>query len=150
MKLAELFRKEMSFLSNVFTPTLVATICNHETKREGPVTIDGRTSVLTLSLGVGGRPQYCLDCIERMAIRCVLCERVIHVGDSFTLYKAECFETLPAHAVRYKHDEEYVIGCIRPSCADVEIIPLPSPSFAPDLSPYGKELLVAHRLRTRS
>jgi hypothetical protein len=82
-----------------------------------------------------------------MSVRCVLCEKEIRVEDSIRLYKASCFPVLPPHAVRYRYDESYVIGCIRPSCADTEIIPLPSPLLTPELSPYGREILTAHRLR---
>ena len=63
-------------------------------------------------------PDYCLDCIGKMAIRCAWCGKPILIGDPVTLYTPEEGAEIPKYAVRYSGDPRCLVGCLRFDCAD--------------------------------
>lgn len=144
MNTKHLFRAAMLGISSIFRPTFVATICGHETKKEGTVRVFGKNEILSIPVDEEGHTPYCLDCVGRMAIRCALCDEVIYVGEVVALCEVRCLDVLPKHAVRYKWDERYALCCLRD---DLEITSSNIAVFTPELSPYTQELLAAYRIR---
>jgi hypothetical protein len=70
-----------------------------------------------MPLSENGNPDYCLDCIAKMSIKCAWCENSIHVGDPVTLFIPKESYKVPEHAVRYDKDERLLIGCLGWNCA---------------------------------
>lgn len=132
-------------LINLFRPTLVARICSHETKKEGIVYVGKKALSLSLAVDENGYTPYCLDCLGRMSIRCAVCGDLIQVGEPVAVYDRNSFVSLPSHAVSYKYDERYVIGCLKDKvrAVDQKFCTV----FSPELSPYTQELMQAYRLR---
>lgn len=64
-------------------------------------------------------PEYCLDCLENMTIRCAWCELPIFIGNPVTLYVSpeDIGLKLPPGAVVYKENPRQVVGCLRMACA---------------------------------
>lgn len=106
-------------LTNPFRKTLTATICGHETKQQGLITVFEKTStIMSMPIDENGHTEYCLTCIGKMSIRCAWCGGSIIVSDPVTLYQpVETFE-VPEYAVRYHEDESRLVGCLRWDCAD--------------------------------
>jgi len=86
-----IFRK----ISFIFRKTDTAEICGHQTKRN-PEKV----------------PEFCEDCLRKMAARCAWCGRLIYFGDVVTLYAAsQCFR-IPDFAIRDEECEGNVlVGC---------------------------------------
>jgi len=96
----------------------LANICGHRTLKEGVTSSFNERYVIEMSLEDNGRPNYCLECIGKMAIRCGWCGHQIHIGSFVTPYfpKGE----MPDYTV-YDSDrpsgEKTVVGCERADCA---------------------------------
>lgn len=96
-----------------------ATKCGHRTRRTGPVSVFGKTITLQMSLGKNRRPDYCLDCIAKMAIRCAWCGKPIFIGRPITLNTPhESNFQIPEYAVVYDEDPPQLVGCFSQGCAD--------------------------------
>jgi len=107
-------------ITNRFRKTYVANECGHRTKREGSTVSFGERYVIAMPLATNGHPDWCLDCIGGMAIRCGWCGRPIHVGEMVTPYLAK--DGMPGYT-RYHEDvgndcRKSVVGCERIDCAD--------------------------------
>lgn len=104
-------------LSYPFRKTYIANVCRHRTKKVGKVTSHGESYMMSMPLSDNGNPNYCLDCIAKMAIRCAWCGNSIHVGNPVTLYIPQESYQVPEHAVRYSEDRRRLIGCLGWNCA---------------------------------
>jgi len=93
-------------------------MCNHQTKREGWITSDSGSYGMRMPLSDNGSPDYCLECIGKMEIKCAWCENPIRIGDPVTLYIPREPNNVPKHAVKYHDDSKCVVGCLRWNCAD--------------------------------
>lgn len=74
----------LGWLAPVFSKTYTASVCGHKTKIRGFVRAFGERITTAMPLGEGGRPEYCLACVGKMAIRCG-CGRAIFIGDPVAL-----------------------------------------------------------------
>lgn len=145
MNIKQLFQPLAMPIINLFRPTLVARICNHETKKEGIVYVGKKPLSLSLHVDEDGQTPYCLDCLRKMSIRCAVCGDMIHIGEPVLVYDRASFEYLPAYAVAYRHDEQYVLGCLndKEKAEEQKFCTV----FSPELSPYTQELMQTFRLR---
>ena len=118
--------------------TYIANACGHQTKKTGEVRANGARYILSLPLWKNGNPDYCIDCIANMSIKCAWCSHPIRVGDPITLYspgprmdfisseepsevqrvRAQDDFVVPDHAVVYCDDPLMLVGCLRWDCAD--------------------------------
>jgi hypothetical protein len=107
------------FVSHRFRKSYKANICGHQTKKKGRITSFGESYIMEMPLQENGNPDYCLECIAKMAIKCAWCGQPIHIGSPVTLYAPrEKDHKMPECAVRYKEGEPYFVGCLRWDCAD--------------------------------
>lgn len=104
-------------ISRLFCKTYTANICKHRTKKTGEIVYDDGSCTLSMPLSENGNPDYCLDCITKMSIKCAWCENSIHIGDPVTLYIPQESFKIPEHAVRYDKDERCLVGCLGWDCA---------------------------------
>ena len=109
----------LAWLKNLFARTYIANVCNHPTKREGKTESFGECYAIVMPLAGNGRPDYCLECIGKMAIKCGWCGQLIHIGDFVTPYLPR--PNMPDYT-RYHQDgpglARTVIGCCRASCRE--------------------------------
>ncbi|MEN9647234.1 MAG: hypothetical protein RLY57_38 [Candidatus Parcubacteria bacterium] len=97
--------------------------CGHKTKRQGCLTVfgDKHYTYMRMPLAENETPDYCLECIGKMSIRCAWCGEPIHIGDPViaSIPLSPTFE-LPAgaHSFRGDEGETVVLGCLRWDCAD--------------------------------
>jgi hypothetical protein len=105
--------------TNIFRKTYIANMCGHRTKKEGATESFGERYVMGMPLAKNCRPDYCLECIGKMAIRCGWCGKPIHIGDLVTPYLAK--PDMPDYT-RYHQDSptnsRTLVGCPRTTCAD--------------------------------
>lgn len=97
--------------------TYTANTCGHRTKKTGRIRAHGERIVMSIPLAKNGNPNYCLECIRKMSIRCAWCTHPIHVGDPVTLYLPQDSFEVPTHAVRYHENKDHFVGCLRWGCA---------------------------------
>lgn len=103
-------------LSNPFRKSHIANICGHLTRQKGLIN-DGRNTIsMRMPLAKNGHPEYCLDCIGKMTIRCAWCGEPIIIGSPITLYTPKQSFVVPDYAVRYG-EEGALVGCLRWACA---------------------------------
>jgi hypothetical protein len=96
---------------------IIASKCGHETRLKGEVTAFGQT--ITTEMGFGGKPEYCLECLGSMAIKCAWCEKPIFIGDPVTAKLPLDPEfKLPEGAVAISDHPLQVIGCLGSDCTD--------------------------------
>lgn len=122
-----------------------ASKCGHHTSFVGTIHVFGHSATMAMPMNVEGATDYCLDCIEKMSIRCAWCEDPIVVGDPITLYTPKSekdiergFDAmqkrgqiefpfvieeglgfpLPDLAVVYQQKPLQVVGCLGWDCAD--------------------------------
>ena len=99
-----------------FRTRTVASKCGHKTLGKGEVTAFGQT-VQTIMPLIDGSPEYCLDCIGRMAVQCAWCSLPIFVGDAVTLYSPrEADYEIPSFAVVFSREPVRLVGCLRWDC----------------------------------
>jgi hypothetical protein len=91
--------------------------CGHKTKKKDRVRAHNGSTITTLPIKNKKTP-YCHRCIEKMAIRCAWCGKVIFIGDPVTLYTKIDGCQIPKHAVFYKQNPIQLVGCLRWGCAE--------------------------------
>jgi len=104
-----------SYVRKFLSRTVMAK-CGHKTKMVDVIEIDGEK--ITFSLKKGVRPEYCINCLKEMSIKCAWCGKSILPGDPITLYSPRDESKVPEHAVIYKKDPLQLVGCLRWGCAD--------------------------------
>ena len=93
--------------------------CGHRTRRSGPVSAFGQTIETKMPLNEKGVPEWCLDCIGKMAVRCPWCERPIFIGEPITLFSPVRNDfRAPENAVVYREEPLTLVGCLGVGCAD--------------------------------
>lgn len=112
------------FYTSPFRKKITAMICGHRTKKRGVILSGSEGRIITLQLW-GGRPEYCLSCINKMTIKCFLCNGPIFIGDLVTLHRPfSNGKEIPEHAIihtLYK-DQILLVGCARKSCRENKAI----------------------------
>ena len=109
----------MFFLKKVYTAK-----CGHRTKLKGKLSTFGETCECEIKIPRGEKsPEYCLDCLSKMGIKCGWCKETIFVGDIITLYspnKDKKWQEMKNDSEVVIHNEEHkqIVGCGRTSCAD--------------------------------
>lgn len=111
---------------NLFRPTHTANTCGHRTKQNGEViSPQGEKCLMGMPLADNGHPDYCLDCIGKMGIRCAWCGGSINIGEPVTLYLPKDGVVLPElvlpdYAVKYEEEKcpTRFVGCLRWGCAN--------------------------------
>lgn len=107
-------------ISYLFRKTYTANFCKHRTKKTGLVRSNDERYIMSMSLSGNGNPDYCLDCIAKMAIKCAWCNKSIRIGDPVTLYIPQESYKVPEHAIRHEEDDElYLVGCLDWDCARI-------------------------------
>ena len=92
--------------------------CGHSTKRTDQVSAFGQTATTTITPKPGEAPDYCHRCLEKMAICCAWCGKVIFVADPITLYTPRYNSYQPKeHYVKYRDNPLQYVGCLRMNCA---------------------------------
>lgn len=94
-----------------------ATICGHQTQRKGDVVAFGHKTGLQMPINNHGSVDYCLNCIGKMTIQCVLCGEPIFVPEPVALVKRDQNDDIPPHAVLYLEEQQVWIACLGPQCA---------------------------------
>lgn len=95
----------------------VALKCGHHTRRNGEIIAFGHTITTKMPLNKLNGVDWCLACIQTMAIRCAWCSEPIFIGDPVTLYTPRKHVTIPEHAVIFNNDPVQLVGCLRWDCA---------------------------------
>lgn len=112
-------KKLWAIISRSFRRTYTANQCGHRTKLEGPMSDGESVSLMKMPLAENGRPDYCIECIGKMSIKCAWCGHPIAIGDLITLYIPKKDYEVPNYAVRYSEGEaDALVGCSRMNCAD--------------------------------
>ena len=102
-----------------FREVHTANICGHKTHKKGFMLGGESTSIMEMPLAKNGHPDYCLDCIGKMGIRCAWCGEPITIWSPVTLYTPKKEFKIPDYAVAYGEGEQKaLIGCLRWDCAD--------------------------------
>lgn len=94
----------MGWLSRLFRPTAVGSICGHLTKLNGEISAFGETIKMRINLKKDGTTPYCIDCLGKMSVRCGWCGKPIFIADAITLYSPTSTEEFNA---RWKEDFPY-------------------------------------------
>lgn len=85
--------------------------CGHETKLRGKISAYGQSTKVQINADPD-KIKYCLDCIEKMAIRCPWCGGPIFVGELITLYTPAYPDFKIADGcVVYSKDPLQIVGC---------------------------------------
>ncbi|PID52240.1 MAG: hypothetical protein CR972_03075 [Candidatus Moraniibacteriota bacterium] len=102
---------------NIFKKKIVAD-CGHKTLKKDNVTAFGESCEIAIPIS-NGKTAYCHRCLEKMAIRCAWCGKVIFIGDPITLYspRGEGLK-MPDYAVLYNEEHSSYVGCLRWDCAE--------------------------------
>ena len=96
----------------------ITTECGHETKERDVIIAFGEKTITKLPVK-NGRTPYCHRCIEKMAIRCAWCGKVIFIGDPITLYTPSNKNfKIPEYAIVYNKKPLQLVGCLRWDCAE--------------------------------
>ncbi len=104
-------------LFNIFKKKIVAG-CGHKTLEKDTVTAFGASCKTKIPI-VDGKTDYCHRCLEKMAIRCAWCGKVIFIGDPITLYSPRDKNwKMPDYAVLYNKEHNSYVGCLRWNCAE--------------------------------
>ncbi len=110
MKTGILARIKLLFSRKKYFP-----LCNHASPLTKKVSVFGEKVVFSVDSSC---PDWCPDCLAKMAIKCAWCGKSILPGDPVTLYTPAQGWKAPEHAVVYQKDPFQVVGCLRMSCAD--------------------------------
>lgn len=106
-------------VSNPFRGIHTANVCRHQTRKKGFMHDGKSMSIMEMPLAKNGHPDYCLECIGKMSIRCAWCGEPITIGDPITLYHPKKEFEVPDYAVKYgESDKQSLVGCLRWDCAD--------------------------------
>jgi len=110
--------KAWVFFTTIFRKTYTANICGHKTKSTGFMKAGDRVTIMTMPLAENKRPDYCLDCIGKMTIKCAWCSNDITIGSPVTLYTPVDTYEVPDHAVPYTEGgSKALVGCLGWECA---------------------------------
>ena len=102
-----------------FRTTYNANRCGHKTRSKGLIKVGDRTNIMEMTLSENGNPDYCLDCISKMSIRCAWCSEPISIGNPITLYTPVKTYKIPEYAVLYTEGgSRALVGCLDLNCAD--------------------------------
>jgi len=102
---------------NIFRKKIVAG-CGHETLKKDKVTAFGESCEIEIKF-VNGQTDYCHRCLEKMAIRCAWCGKVIFIGHPITLYfHRDKDREMPDYAVLHNKKYNSYVGCLRRNCAE--------------------------------
>ncbi len=105
-------------MTHALRKTYKASKCKHKTKRKGVISSGGEIITMSMPLGEANRPEYCLDCVAKMTIRCAWCGSTIFIGDKVTLYTPKDTFKIPDYAVKYTENEsKALVGCLRRNCS---------------------------------
>ncbi len=111
-----------SFFTTVASPfrkVHTANICGHKTHKKGFMHDGESTTIMEMPLAENGHPDYCLDCIDKMSIRCAWCGKTITIGSPVTLYIPKKGFKIPDYAVSYGEGEQKaLVGCLGWDCAE--------------------------------
>lgn len=119
MKVLSILQLLLIACGTPFREVHTANICGHKTHKKGPMYDGKATSVMEMPLAKNGHPDWCLECIGRMSIRCAWCGEPIVIGDPITLGIPIDEFKVPDYAVKYREGEEQaLVGCLRWDCAD--------------------------------
>lgn len=92
--------------------------CSHSTKRIDRVSAFGQTTRTTIIPKKGEAPDFCHRCLEKMAICCAWCGKVIFIADPVTLYTPRDKSYQPKeHFKKYKDNPLQYVGCLKMNCA---------------------------------
>ncbi len=106
-------------MNRSFRRTYTTNVCGHRTMLEGPMSDGESVNLMKMPLAKNGRPDYCLECLGKMSIKCAWCSHTIVIGDLITLYTPKKDYKIPNYAVRYTEDgADAFVGCSRMTCAD--------------------------------
>jgi hypothetical protein len=114
------------FLKRILKLKCVANKCGHKTKIKGTIKFFGEETTMSMPLEENGNPDYCLECISKMSIKCAWCSKPILIGEPITLYIPEPEFEIPSHAKTFNHAEGKIglVGCLDIDCcasgADVQ------------------------------
>ncbi len=97
-------------------PVFKATKCGHFTKNKGFVSAFGETITTKMPVQSDGSYEWCLSCIEKMAIKCAWCNKGIMIGDIVTVSAIDSHPHLHKNLVFVKEETEALLGCLRESC----------------------------------
>jgi len=112
-------KRFLTTISHSFRRTYTANVCRHKTKLEGPMSDGENTNIMEMPLAKNGSPDYCIECLGKMSIKCAWCSHPIVIGELITLYTPKKDYQAPGYAVRYTEDGvDAFVGCSRMSCAD--------------------------------
>lgn len=91
--------------------------CGHMTAFIGEMSAFGRRSVYEIKKQE--EIEYCIACLERMAICCAWCGETIFIGDPITLYITDN-KNFTGHpfSVLYNEETGERVGCLKWDCAD--------------------------------
>lgn len=98
MKFFDIFKKK------------TAAACGHEARMKDRISAFGESCESKILI-VDGKIEYCHRCLEKMAIKCAWCGKVIFVGMPITLYCAKEDFILPESAVWFNEELRQPIGC---------------------------------------
>ena len=119
MRVLFILQAVMVAASAPFRRIHTANICGHKTRKKGFMYNGKSTSIMEMPLASNGHPDYCLECIGKMSIRCAWCGEPITIGAPITLYLPNKELKVPNYAVKYgEGDEQALVGCLRWDCAD--------------------------------
>jgi hypothetical protein len=119
MRVPFILQAVMVAISTPFQKIHVANIYGHKTRKKGFMHDGTSTSIMEMPLAENGHPDYCLDCISKMSIRCAWCGESIVIGEHITLDFPHKEFRVPDYAVKYGEGEEQaLVGCLRWACAD--------------------------------
>lgn len=111
-------KKIWVFFSTYFSKTYTANICGHKTKLERVEIHNDQAVITNIPLADNGSPDYCIDCINDMAIMCAWCGGQIKIGNPITLYTPHDFFETANYAVSYNEGgSKALVGCMRGDCA---------------------------------
>lgn len=88
------------------------------TKQQGPMSNGKATTIMWMPLMESGAPDYCLECVGNMSIRCAWCGEPIAIGNPITLYIPNDDYQIPDYAVRHVEGGSMaLVGCLGWNCA---------------------------------
>lgn len=119
MKVPFFAQKLLVAMRAPFQEVHTANVCGHKTHKNGFMHNGKNMTIMEMPLSENGHPDYCLECIGKMSIRCAWCGEPITIGSSVTLYLPKKEFKVPDYAVRYgEGDDQALVGCLRWDCAD--------------------------------
>lgn len=102
--------------------TYWATRCKHLSAEKGWIRAFSCDTITEMATTGEDTVDWCLSCIEKMAIPCAWCGGAVFIGDPVTLYTPAPNGRVIERAVWFNPQHESapsaVIGCLRMSCAD--------------------------------